>query len=52
MLNGTVHGEYHYGGIAMYKCDKGFMVVNGNKQTCKYGGRWSQPTPYCKREYI
>uniref|UniRef100_A0A7M5WWI0 Uncharacterized protein n=1 Tax=Clytia hemisphaerica TaxID=252671 RepID=A0A7M5WWI0_9CNID len=46
--NGKVSGETHYGGVVTYTCDKFYTLVNGDKQTCLFGGKWSQPTPYCK----
>lgn len=51
--NGSVNADStQYGGVAMYTCNTGYILVGSVKRTCIENGTWSGTSPHCQRKSI
>ena len=41
-------GDFTYGSVVMYSCDRGYTLVGSGKRKCTVLGRWSGRRPVCR----
>ena len=54
VLNAPLYGQISLTGTsvgsqALYKCDRGFVLIGNDLRTCKKNGEWSGVAPKCQR---
>lgn len=54
VLNAPVNGQISLTGTtvgnqALYKCDRGFVLIGNDLRICQNNGEWSGVAPVCQR---